>query len=141
MSPVFFNSKSRGLTGPLKKLYALFVKEVNAMTENLLAAVPTFAIPTPEGGLPGDAGQLISMGISWAIIVAVLVTIAYIIWGGFDYIMSGEDPKKTAAARQKITNGVIGLIIVAATWIIFKFLVSFTQLCAIFNVCTKDLAP
>lgn len=107
------------------------------MMENLLAAVPTFNIPTPQGGLPGDASQLISTGITWAIILAVLVTVAYIVWGGFDYIMSGEDPKKTAAARQKITNGVTGLIIVAATWVIFKFLAGFTQLCGVFGNCTN----
>lgn len=110
------------------------------MISTNLAAIPTFNIPTPVGGLPGDAGQLLSAGVSWAIILAVVITLAYVIWGGFDYITSGEDVKKTAAARQKITNGVIGLIIVAASWIIFKLLVSFTQLCGVFGGCT-NLTP
>jgi len=107
------------------------------MNANLLAAIPSFNIPTPQGGLPGTPEVLISTSITWAIILAVLVTLAFIVWGGFDYIMSGEDVKKTAAARQKITNGLIGLIIVAATWIIFKFMVSFTQLCTVFGNCTN----
>lgn len=108
------------------------------MNANLLAAIPTFIIPTPQGGLPGSPEQLISTAITWAIILAVLVTLAFVVWGGFDYIMSGEDVKKTGAARQKITNGLIGLIIVAATWIIFKFLASFTQLCGIIGSCTNQ---
>lgn len=103
------------------------------MTSTYLAAIPTFNIPTPVGGLPGNPEQLLSAGISWAIILAVVITLAYIIWGGFDYITSGEDVKKTAAARQKITNGVVGLIIVAASWIIFRLLISFTQLCTVFG--------
>lgn len=105
------------------------------MNANLLAdslTLPTFSIPTPVGGLNGDPGLLISRGITWAVVVALLATVFYILMGGFDYITAGDDAKKVAAARTKITNGVIGLIIVASTWVIFKALAAFVNLGSIF---------
>lgn len=43
----------------------------------------------------------------------------YLVWGGFDFLMSMGDPKKAEAGKNKITHAIIGIIIIfAAYWIL-----------------------
>jgi len=51
--------------------------------------------------------------------IAGIVLLAYLIWGGFDYLTSMGDPKKAEAGRTKITNAIIGFFIIfTAYWIV-----------------------
>ena len=43
--------------------------------------------------------------------IAALVSVGFIIYGGFRYILSQGDPNNTVKARNTILNAVIGLII------------------------------
>jgi hypothetical protein len=68
------------------------------------------------GGLIGSTlGKLINM----AIIVAGLFMLFYLLWGGLDWIMSEGDKDKIAKAQKKITNAVIGVLIVVISLTIF----------------------
>lgn len=50
--------------------------------------------------------------------VAGVILFAYLIWGGFDFLTSMGDPKKVESGKGKITNAVIGFIIIfAALWL------------------------
>ncbi len=50
--------------------------------------------------------------------IAGIILLAYLVWGGFDMLTSMGDPKKAEGAKNKITNAVIGFIIIfAAYWI------------------------
>lgn len=40
-----------------------------------------------------------------------LVTVGYIIWGGFQYMIAAGDSGKMAAAKNTITNALIGLVL------------------------------
>lgn len=60
--------------------------------------------------------------------IAGIILFLYLMWGGFDYMTAMGDPKKAEAGKNKITNGVIGFVIIfAAYWIVqvldyvFKF--------------------
>lgn len=46
--------------------------------------------------------------------------------GGFEYITSGGDPKKTAKATSTLTTSVIGLVGVIISFLIIKFIGTFT---------------
>jgi len=46
--------------------------------------------------------------------------------GGFEYLTSGGDPKKTAKATSTLTTSVIGLVGVIISYIIIKFIGTFT---------------
>lgn len=51
--------------------------------------------------------------------VAGIALLAYLIFGGFQYMTSGGDPRKAQAAKGKITDGLIGFVIVfIAFWIV-----------------------
>lgn len=64
-------------------------------------------------------GSFVSRSFSAIILVAGLATFMYLVYGGIEWIMSGGDKGKLEGARSKITNGVIGLAIVASSWAIY----------------------
>lgn len=69
-----------------------------------------------------DLGSFVSKSISAIILVAGLATFMYIVYGGISWIMAGGDKGKLEEARAKITNGIIGLAIVASAWAIYLLL-------------------
>lgn len=69
-----------------------------------------------------DLGSFVSKSISAIILVAGLVTLLYLILGGVSWIMSGGDKGKLEEAKGRITNGIIGLAIVASAWAIYLLL-------------------
>ena len=76
-------------------------------------------ISPPPGGIT-DFGRLISAGIQVALIIAAILTFAYLIWGGIQWITSGGDKAQYEAARGRITAALIGLAIVAASYAIMS---------------------
>ncbi len=66
-----------------------------------------------------DLGSFVSKSFSAVILVAGLATFMYLVYGGLSWIMAGGDKGKLEEARAKITNGVIGLAIVASAWAIY----------------------
>jgi len=63
-----------------------------------------------------NLSSVISSLIAVMLIVSALATFLYLLMGGFMWITSGGDAKKTEAAGKQITNALIGLGIVAAAW-------------------------
>jgi hypothetical protein len=57
---------------------------------------------------------------------AGLVFLGMFIVGGFKYLTSGGDSKKTAAASSTLGLAVIGVVGVIASWLILKFISDFT---------------
>ncbi|MEA3354926.1 MAG: hypothetical protein U9Q63_00360 [Patescibacteria group bacterium] len=49
-----------------------------------------------------------------------------LIVGGFKYLTSGGDPKKTASASSTITMAVVGLLVAIGSWFILQFIADFT---------------
>ncbi|MFZ2199748.1 MAG: hypothetical protein WAV40_03090 [Microgenomates group bacterium] len=66
-----------------------------------------------------DLGTFVSKSFSAIILVAGLATFMYLIYGGLQWIMSGGDKGKLEEARSKITNGIVGLAIVASAWAVY----------------------
>ncbi len=65
-------------------------------------------------------GDFVQKGFSAVILVAGLATFMYLVYGGISWISAGGDKGKLEEARSKITNGIIGLAIVASAWAIYK---------------------
>jgi uncharacterized membrane protein YvlD (DUF360 family) len=64
-------------------------------------------------------GDIISALLPYLLTLAGLGLFLYLITAGFAYMTSAGDPKKTQAAREKITNALIGLIVIfVAYWLI-----------------------
>lgn len=58
--------------------------------------------------------------------LAGLVFLFMFIKGGFTYLFSGADPKKTAAASATLTMSVIGLVGIIVSWFVLRFIQEFT---------------
>lgn len=65
-----------------------------------------------------DATSCITFFVNLIFLFAVLATFVVLVWGGLDYIMSGGDSGKVETARGKITNAIVGLVIVILAWAI-----------------------
>ena len=77
---------------------------------------PVTTIPTE----PTDAiSAIISAGIQLFIFIAGLAVLIYLLSGALNWITSGGDKEKLAKAQQKITNAVIGIIIVVVVLSVF----------------------
>jgi len=71
--------------------------------------------------------QLVSFAINAVFVIAILLALIYLIWGGINWIMSGGDKEKVGAARSKIIAAIVGLILVILAYVILNFvLVLFT---------------
>jgi hypothetical protein len=81
-----------------------------------------FCSPTPPTGGGGVVGTQLNKTLSGIIgfltIVAALWFLIQFILAGFAWISAGGDKAAVEAARNKITNALIGLILVIAAWII-----------------------
>ena len=66
-----------------------------------------------------DLGLYASSVISMFLIAAGIATFVYLVFGGINWITAGDDEQKVEQARSRITNALIGLVIVACSWAIF----------------------
>lgn len=57
--------------------------------------------------------------------VSALLVLIYLAWGAISWITSGGDKSKVENARNRITQAIIGLIVLAATTAIYMMIQSF----------------
>ena len=117
----------------MKEKIKKFASFLPAIIPPVYADYPTIVIPTPIGGITGSVGDWINKGINYSVALGAIVTLAYIVMGGFKYVMAADDAKAVEAARTQLTNGIIGLIIIASAWVIFRLIVSVLGLKPIFG--------
>lgn len=75
-----------------------------------------------------ELGTLIGNLIAAAIIIAGILTLLYLVWGGIEWIGSGGDKAGMEAARSRITAALVGLVLVVASWAIMTLLSDFLGL-------------
>lgn len=63
---------------------------------------------------------MISGIITILFIIAVIVAIFFLVWGGIKWIMSSGDKAKVESARNTIIGGIIGLIFVFLAYFIVQ---------------------
>lgn len=94
--------------------------------KNLLSQVINVAAPAQFANLQNiDFGGLITIVITFAIIVAALAFFFMLLLGGLKWITSGGDKGKVDSARSQITAALIGLVIVFASWAILSIVENF----------------
>ncbi len=81
--------------------------------------------PEAAGFKITDIGKLIQSLLTITLGIVGLLVFVFLIWGGVEWVTAGGDKSKTESARQKITNAIIGLAIVAAAFAISKVLSAF----------------
>lgn len=70
----------------------------------------------------GSIADIVGAIIPYFLAATGAALVIYIIWGGISLILSMGDPKAVAAARSKITTGIIGALVVALAFIIMQLI-------------------
>lgn len=82
---------------------------------NLGGAQGTFGINTDTG-----INTLITNAITIVFIVAAVLVLIMLIWGGIEWVISGGDKEKVANARKRIISALVGMAIIALAFFIVK---------------------
>jgi hypothetical protein len=84
--------------------------------------------PGPAGLNSGTVVESISragaFALNFVFVVAGFILAVQLIWGGLDWVTSGGEEQKIAAAQAKIVNSIIGIIIMIAALVIWVFIAS-----------------
>lgn len=70
----------------------------------------------PVSGL----SKFIGFAINMFIMLAGITLLLYLLWGAFDWISSSGDKEKLTKAQSKITNAVIGMLLVFVVLAVFN---------------------
>lgn len=73
------------------------------------------ALSNPATGL----GLIIVTGIRLFLFVAMITLLGFMLWGAYDWIISGGDKEAIQKAQAKIRNAVVGMILTIAALAIF----------------------
>ena len=114
-----------------KTLTQAFIGLAIVMSAYVIMNAIRFALLGSSGQLVGcasnvcvDANSLVTGAIQWAIGIAGLVALIFVVYGGITYSMSSGDPTKLQKAKNAILYALIGLAIVALAEIITAFVSS-----------------
>jgi len=92
-----------------------------AATPRLDVAPPFTPISATDGGFRiNDLGLVLQGLLNLVLFVSALLVFAYLVWGGIQWLTSGGDKGKTEEARNKITAAIVGLVVVALSYAIFR---------------------
>lgn len=88
----------------------------------VFAQIPTVAIQPPKsiGAINTDVNTLIAFIINAIIVVGIVLSLIFLLWGGIRWITSGGDKAKVDTARGTIVAAIVGLIIVILAWVIIN---------------------
>ncbi|MDO8741720.1 MAG: hypothetical protein Q7J11_01080, partial [Candidatus Roizmanbacteria bacterium] len=64
-------------------------------------------------------GKFLAFGINMFILISGLLLLIYLLWGAFDWISSGGDKEKITKAQNKITNAIIGMLLIFVVLAVF----------------------
>jgi hypothetical protein len=121
LSPIF----NLPLAIPIITLYARGMQYL-ALT---LPGGKTISAPggVPTGGL-SMVSKIIGNFITIMLIVTVILTLVFLIWGGVQWVQSGGDKQKLASARSRLTYAIIGLVVALLSFAVISIVGS------VFNV-------
>lgn len=102
--------------------------------KNLLAQTPinnpalTGIVNQAPGAAPALFGKFIAGLVGVLLVFATLLALVQLLQGGIGWITSGGDKTALEGARDRITNALIGLVIVFAAWSFYLVILRFLGL-------------
>src|ERR1700750_2980295 len=82
--------------------------------------IPSIIISPPSsiGGVNVGINELIAFIINAIIVIGIVLSLIFLLYGGIRWILSGGDKGKVDAARSTIVAAIVGLIIVILAYVI-----------------------
>jgi len=104
----------------VKKLAAIStsISYILLSAKNAFAQGPDIVVNPPAGGYE-NLGDFITNALQISFIVAIILVLAFLVWGAFDWITSGGDKEAVGKARSKIINALVGMAVLAIAYAIF----------------------
>lgn len=110
--------------------FAVFLPQA-ALAQNCVGATcvdPAQPVPVPRNslfGFFGPAGQFTATGLILAIIeialaIVGLISVLFVIVGGFRYVTSSGNEEQTEGAKKTITHAIIGVVIVVLAFVVIR---------------------
>jgi hypothetical protein len=72
-----------------------------------------------------NLGGIVGAAVTFILIIAVLIALFFLIWGGISWITSGGDKAKVESARGRIIASIVGLVIAFLAFFILSLALSF----------------
>jgi TRAP-type C4-dicarboxylate transport system permease small subunit len=89
-------------------------------------SLSTLPNPAPKIPLTSKITELFTKGgfdlINFIFIIIGLIFFANLVMAGWEYMMSSGDPKKVTAATTRVINGLIGLIMAVAAFVVVRLI-------------------
>ena len=113
------------------------MKKLTALTSSLGAyltlATSAFAQETVETCPTGSFEPLCDLNfanvipslISTIFIIAIVIALFYLIWGGLKWLTSGGDKAAVQAAREHIVAAIVGLVLIFLAYFILNIVLQF----------------
>lgn len=79
----------------------------------------------PEAGLD-QIEQTFSSVISVIVGLGFIALLAFLVWAGIKYLMSGGEPKAVQQAHHTVTWALLGITFMAIAWVILQLVQNFT---------------
>jgi len=80
-----------------------------------------------------DIEKVFANIVSAAIPAAGVVLFIFLMYASLKYISAGDDPKKVSEARSMITYAILGVVLVAMSYLILAFVSQFTGIRSILD--------
>lgn len=121
------------------------MSRINQLILSLYAGLFVFLVPLtkvsaqrPIGGCDVDdkvcqlgynassgTGNIISVIVQFIFVIAVILALGFLVYGGIKWLTSGGDKDAVASARSTIIAAIIGLIIIFLSYFILNFILLF----------------
>lgn len=119
----------------MKKVLAILIA-AGSYFSFALSAFATGASVNPCGNVQSGFGALCNLNanniggvvgaaVTFILIIAVLIALFFLIWGGVAWITSGGDKAKVESARGRIIAAIVGLVIAFLAFFILSLALSF----------------
>ncbi len=120
----------------MKKIFATALGIIASLTFALPAYAQVNVNPcgtTSTGGFvaplckfsAADIGRIIGVIVTTLLILAAIIALLFLIWGGIRWITSGGDKAKVESARNTIISAIIGLVIAFLAFFILTLILNF----------------
>jgi hypothetical protein len=132
----------------MKKVLALLIPAATYIIAAPFALATDLTI-CPPAGTPGSTlchtnlTAFIPVLINILLVIAILLAVVYLLWGGIKWIMSGGDKQQLQTAREHVVAAIIGLVIVFLVYFLLNFILSTFGITTggVFSLPTVQVAP
>ncbi len=103
---------------------------MSLIIKSAFAAITNPAIPLQRSTSGQDQLFAKYIAVLWKtmVIVGGIIILLYLIWGALDWIMSGSNPERLKSAKDKMFNGIFGLVILVLSYAIIQIISTITGL-------------